>query len=366
VTDHTSSATFFDARKFNIVGETNTASIDFALFPDGNINTVEPQSGRLADYGLGPGIDVVDIVVSNGVLVSNVPNMYMQFALPDTREKIQHLWAEFTVPADNTAANIGATLHINQGNWWTINPSVSGVHWQIYGNVGGQVGVSGAVLGGYPGPPIREVAGRLVGDIRGKVVRIDIIVNQGTSMLYLFQDGVMQNQYRDVNIGAYTSGFGICQFANPTNLLRFGVSADLPVWALDGSRRAGYNGRNGFIADRAIVNGTWKMMQSVNVAYDTGGAVEFSWNPIVNVNGKTEVNVSPVGTEPGNFNQPILTNSAFNNMVSVTLARTGTPGTIENVGIWVRGNTGTGSLVDGQDNGLRWRPSNATTISPNV
>lgn len=132
---HTSE-TSYDARKWTYPGDRNESIVDFTLLPDGNINTIEPTIGcilghltpeRYSEFGVQNG-RLVDFGASTAV-------MYFTLQLPDTTDKVQHLWAIFDTPADIGASELtGLNISSPERDWSIPNgPNQAGIHHNYIG-----------------------------------------------------------------------------------------------------------------------------------------------------------------------------------------------------------------------------------------
>lgn len=378
------SASYFDARNWIWPTDDGDTVFDFSQLPNGNANTIRPAKGAMNYFGIADA-KWADLIVLNGRLTTRqgadvaLNTYYLQGELLDKNDPIQHIWAIVDCSAAPVDQQALVLLVAGKDGPWFIPGTASnraGIHWTINANITGtlrlvfQAGPYNATDPTYGSMAAGETYNRptAIGNISGQRIRIDITVDKRTGAMKGFINGVLVIQYTDPLVRNYISPYGMIESSTggpsgppPTwNVVQFGISPNLPHFALDGTRR-GTLSQNAFTPVVTLTT-TWQLVHTVFVAYDDGGAVEISWFVYVQCSaGFVECDLSTTGAAPvETFNRRIA-QAGTNCCVPFIGIRDGVPGTTESVGVWMR-TTGTASIPDATVTGSttvspRWRPA---------
>jgi hypothetical protein len=103
--------------------------------PDGNVNTSEPTQGCILGT-IAPGREN-EYGIRDGRLVdlASTAVIYFTLQLPDTTDKVQHMWAVFDTPSDVSGAEQGGLNISSPERDWGIpgGPNQAGIHWNYIG-----------------------------------------------------------------------------------------------------------------------------------------------------------------------------------------------------------------------------------------
>lgn len=137
---HTSTSVY-DARKWTYPGDRNETIVDWTLLPDGNIITTEPTVGSITSWGPADA-DLSNFVIKDGRLqdwrANNAANAspangYFTVYLPDSTERIKHLWIEYEIPASTPSTEVGGVTLLLQSPYQDESVGISaGLHNQLY------------------------------------------------------------------------------------------------------------------------------------------------------------------------------------------------------------------------------------------
>jgi hypothetical protein len=384
-TAHTSPAVY-NCLNWTYPSDDNSTIVDFTLLPNGNASTTVPTNGRVVYFGMAEA-DWGDYGVVNGRFTESSPGSgpivtYYQTQLPDSIDKVQHIWCEFEV-ASSPSPGAGLTLLV--GNYlFPVAPAQAAIHWGFIPNIAGTPSVywqSGPynIPGSGDGPLFDGSSGGLAGSPYGKTFRLDVTMDVTTGHACGFINGQMALEYTDLNLIGYMTSYGGFEI-NGANfkIKRFGISAALPNFATDGSRRNVWKRMDDVLPGIApiTITTTWKSAFTFVISYDAMGMVVVDWAPFITNTSSGVVVRAVLGTNAETqaslnsaFYHTKLCIGPFNGRVPFQVVRRGTPYTSEQVTLYIATESGTATLQDqtygDKVGGPSWRPATgaATTKS---
>jgi hypothetical protein len=393
-TAHTSAA-IYNCLNWTYPSDDNSTEVDFTLLPNGNAGTTVPTKGKVVYFGL-PEVSWGNYGVVSGRFTESSPGSgptvtYYQAQLPNSVDKVQHLWCEFEVAASPSAGS-GVTMLV--GNYlFAAPPSQAPIHWGFIANVAGTPSVSWQsgpynIPGSANGPQFDGATGGLGMSPYGKTFRLDITMDITTGHTCGFINGQLALEYTDSNLIGYMTSYGGFEIQGASyKIKRFGLSAVLPDFATDGSRRNVWKGMNDALPGLAAISitSTWKSVSTFVVSYDAMGVVVVDWTPFITntsagvvVRAVLATNSETQASLNGAYYHNKLCIGSFNGRVPFQAMRRGTPYTSEQVTLYIATESGTATLQDqtygDKIGGPSWRPGTGvnltklwvTTVAPAV
>jgi hypothetical protein len=225
------------------------------------------------------------------------------------------------------------------------------------GTAAAATGCGGPVVNGSQAVPL---------NVCGRRIRLDITLDQSTGEQCGFLDGVQVIQWNNPNALAFMGNRALCESpSRDYRVIEFGASAHLPEFATDGSSRGVVVPTGDFSAalGTALPSASWTTVYTFNVAYDSSGCIEVTWNPYARCNGDLIwMVIGRAGSPPPipNYYDQEIARGTTDCRVPFSAIRQGRPGSVESISIFARSNAGTALLRDGLQggpNGPRWRPA---------
>jgi len=252
---------------------------------------------------------------------------------------------------------------------------------QVSGTVGGagvytlsmsNVGTAATATGFYAwvqnGPVVKPPY-----PVIGRRIRVELVIDHSSGAMYGYVDGIMCAHWRNTGNTAYTSYKGMFESMSIyTKVYAFGVSAHFPEFHTSDRQRLPYFNPNGYSGNLAAVNyavtTSWVLAYAVKVGFGSSGMVEVFFNPfIICTSGTMYMDLSTTTAAPAAYPYPMkMGNQGTQCRVPFSQYYHGTPGTVAEVGIWVKSD-GSGSIGDPNQmsgSGPRWRP--VTKINPST
>lgn len=182
---------------------------------------------------------------------------------------------------------------------------------------------------------------------QGKRIRVDIIIDPNTGQQSGYLNGILAVQTRNGQAAAFTSSYGILESpSSESRTLEFGISAHLPDFYTSNSNALPTHYPAGYTGLGILTPGDWQLWNTVNVSYGASGAVEISVNPYIEcISDAIYMTLSSTTAKPVTYYPQLMAKATIKCKVPFRSVRFGTPGTTEEVGIWVYTN-GSGNRVN--------------------